>query len=60
MPIRQIGLPPDLSQAASKLGVSQEELISALGGPPPNIQRASEILNISIEELLDIIPLPPQ
>ncbi len=60
LPIRQIGLPPDLSQAASKLGVSQEELISALGGPPPNIQRASEILNISIEELLDIIPLPPQ
>ena len=51
--------PPDFSEAASKLGISQEELLSALGGPPPDLERASELLGVSIDDLYKILPPPP-
>ena len=55
------GMPPGgqvLSEAASELGITLQELISALGRPP-NLEKASEILGISIEELRKFIPVPP-
>ena len=61
-PGRQMqGMPPGgqvLSEAASELGITLQELISALGRPP-NLEKASEILGISIEELRKFIPVPP-
>ncbi|MBK90495.1 MAG: hypothetical protein CL772_04880 [Chloroflexi bacterium] len=51
---------PDFTEAASKLGISQKELLSALGGPPPDLEKAAEVLGVSIDELREIIPLPPR
>jgi hypothetical protein len=52
--------PPDFTEAASALGITQEELISALGGPPPDLEKASKLLGISVEDLRKLIPLPPR
>jgi hypothetical protein len=54
------GQPPDFSEAASALGITQEELISALGGRPPDLEKASKILGIPVEDLRKFIPLPPR
>ena len=51
---------PDFTEAASALGITQEELISALGGPPPDLEKASKLLGISVEDLRKLIPLPPR
>lgn len=45
------GGPPDLSGVAKKLGVSERELMRALGPPPPNFRSAAKKLGISEREL---------
>ena len=42
---------PDFSEAAKKLGVSEEELMKALGPPPPNFDEAAKLLGITPAEL---------
>ncbi|MBT5332345.1 MAG: hypothetical protein HOL48_11265 [Porticoccaceae bacterium] len=51
---------PDFSEAAKTLGITEDELIDALGGPPPNFSDAAEKLGISEEELLEVLPAPPE
>lgn len=50
---------PDFSAAARALGVSQEVLMAAIGGPPPNFEAAAVTLGISIDELMAVMPAPP-
>lgn len=50
---------PDLSQAAAQLGVSEDALRDALGGPPPNFAQAAAKLGISEEQLQSVMPPPP-
>ena len=52
--------PPDFSEIASALGITQEELMFALGGPPPDLEKASKILGIPVETLRKFIPPPPR
>ena len=40
------GGPPDLAQAAAKLGISEERLRAALGPPPPDLSSAAQELGI--------------
>ena len=49
---------PDLSAAATALGVTEDELRSALGGPPPDLEAAAQILGVSVAELAALIPVP--
>ncbi|MEM9178194.1 MAG: hypothetical protein AAGA89_00720 [Pseudomonadota bacterium] len=54
---------PDLSNAAEQLGISEEDLHSALrasGGPPPDLAKAAEALGISEDELKAVMPEPPR
>ncbi|MEC7837272.1 MAG: YHYH protein [Chloroflexota bacterium] len=51
---------PDFSEIASALGITQEELMFALGGPPPDLEKASKILGIPVETLRKFIPPPPR
>ena len=44
--------------AAQKLGISVEQLRSALGGPPPDIQRGAQTLGISKDQLKEALDLP--
>lgn len=55
-----MGAGPDFSSAAESLGVSEDELIDALGGPPPNFSEAAEKLGISEEKLMEALPAPPE
>lgn len=50
------GGPPDLSEAAATLGISQAELLAALGGPPPDLSAAAATLGISVDELAAVLP----
>ena len=43
---------PDLSRAAATLGVSEEELRTALGPPPPDLAAAADALGITLEDLM--------
>ncbi len=43
--------PPDLAVAAQTLGITERELMDALGPPPPDLTAAAEILGITEEEL---------
>ena len=45
------GGPPDLSVAAKKLGVSEQQLMRALGPPPPDFKSAASKLGVSEQEL---------
>jgi len=56
-PTRRRG-PPDLREAAKKLGVSFDKLRRALGPPPPNFERAATQLGISVEDLKKVLPRP--
>lgn len=47
----QPGGAPDLAAAAEILGVTEQELLDALGGPPPDVTAAAETLGISEEAL---------
>jgi|GEM_PF-4306225 len=54
---------PDLSEAAEKLGISEEDLhaaIRASGGPPPDLAKAAETLGITEDELKAVMPEPPR
>lgn len=55
-----MGGPPDLSEAAETLGVTEEALLEALGGPPPDFAAAAEKLGISEEEIMEVMPAPPE
>ncbi len=55
-----MGAGPDFSSAAESLGVTEDELIDALGGPPPNFAEAAEKLGITEEQLMEVIPAPPE
>ncbi|MEM8745074.1 MAG: YHYH protein [Actinomycetota bacterium] len=57
----QTGAPPDapdFAEAAAALGITEDELIDALGSPP-DVDQAAEILGISVEELTGVLPPPP-
>ena len=45
------GQVPDLAAAATQLGITQQELMDALGAPPPDLEAAAETLGITVEEL---------
>lgn len=49
---------PDLSEAAEALGVTEQELLDALGGPPPDFEAAAETLGVTLEELTELLPEP--
>lgn len=55
-----MGGPPDFSEAAEALGVTEEALLEALGGPPPDFEAAAEALGVTEEELMEVMPAPPQ
>ncbi len=44
---------PDLALAAEALGITEQDLLDALGSPPPDLEASAEILSITIEELED-------
>ncbi len=50
------GSRPDFAAAAAKLGVSEAELMNALGGPPPDIARAAEILGLPVDQIMSVVP----
>jgi YHYH protein len=54
------GGPPDFSEAAATLGVSEEALMAALGQPPFDLEAAAKELGVSVEELQEALPPPPQ
>ncbi len=45
------GGPPDFAGAAATLGITEQALRDALGGPPPNFEAAAATLGISVEVL---------
>lgn len=47
---------PDFAAVAKTLGVTEDALLDALGGPPPNVEKAAQILNIDIETLEAVLP----
>ena len=49
---------PDLSDAAAALGVSQDELTTALGGPPPDLATAAQTLGVTVDQLAAVLPGP--
>jgi len=49
---------PDFAAAASKLGVSESELLEALGGPPPNFEEAAQKLGVSVSQLQEALGRP--
>ena len=49
------GQTPDLASAAATLGITEQELMAALGPPPPDFAAAAETLGISVEELQDAL-----
>lgn len=50
---------PDFGEAASALGITEDELLAALGGPPPDLAAAAVILGITEDELRAVMPPPP-
>ena len=54
------GGPPDFAAAATQLGISQQALMDALGGPPPNFEAAAATLGITLEALQNALGTPPQ
>ncbi len=50
---------PDFGAVAETLGISEAELVEALGDGPPDFEAASEALGISVEELRQALPPPP-
>lgn len=50
---------PDFSEAADALGITEAELIAALGGPPPDLDAAAATLGITVQELETVMPAPP-
>ena len=51
---------PDFSEAAEKLGVTEEQLQEALGTTrPPDLPAAAEKLGVTEEQLVEALPAPP-
>ncbi len=50
---------PDLAAAADVLGVTQQELMAALGEPPPDFRAAAETLGVTVEELQAALGVAP-
>ena len=46
---------PDFAAAAKRLGITQQALMEAIGGPPPNFSQASKILGIDAAQIQDAI-----
>ncbi|MCP4416787.1 MAG: hypothetical protein GY805_09205, partial [Chloroflexi bacterium] len=42
---------PNFAAAAATLGVTEQEIKDALGGPPPNFEAAAATLGVTVEEL---------
>lgn len=56
-----MGQMPDLAAAASKLGITQAQLIAAFGTEmPPNLAKAASNLGVTEAKLADALGLPPQ
>ncbi len=51
----QAGGRPDFAAAAATLGISEDALRQALGGPPPDVAAGAEALGITVEELEDAL-----
>lgn len=54
---------PDLDEAATKLGVSEDALAQALrdaGGPPPDFAKVAETLGLDEADVKEALPPPPQ
>jgi len=51
---------PDFTEAAEALGITQDQLLEALGGPPPDFAAAAEKLGVTEERLMEVVPAPPQ
>ncbi len=49
----------DFAAAAEQLGVTEEALLEALGGPPPDFEAAAATLGISVETLQNALGAPP-
>jgi hypothetical protein len=43
---------PDLSRAAATLGVTEQELMAALGPPPPDFETAADALGVTVGDLM--------
>ena len=46
---------PDFAAAAATLGVSEDDLRTALGGPPPNFEAAAATLGVTVEALQEAL-----
>lgn len=55
----QAGGVPDFAAAAESLGVSEAELLAALGDPPPDFEAAAETLGVSVEALQEAMGAQP-
>lgn len=49
------GGPLDFAAAAEKLGITEQALMAALGGPPPDFSAAASTLGVSIEALQEAL-----
>lgn len=54
-----MGAPPDLTDAATELGVTTAELEAALGEPPFDLAAVAETLGVTEAELEAALPAPP-
>lgn len=54
---------PNFADAAGKLGVTEEELKTAMreaGGPPPDLDAVADKLGVSVDDLKAALPKPPK
>lgn len=52
--------PPDLTEVATALGVTAEQLEQALGGPPPwDLEAVAEALDVTVADLEAVLPTAP-
>ncbi|MCV2402674.1 YHYH protein [Marinomonas sp. C2222] len=59
---RGMGIPPGFEEAATKLGITADELFNALnnaGGPNANLAEVAKVLGVSEAELKAALPEPP-
>ena len=49
---------PDLAAAADALGITEDELRAALGGPPPDFAAAADTLGVTEDELTAALDIP--
>ncbi|MEM9033716.1 MAG: YHYH protein [Actinomycetota bacterium] len=49
---------PDFGEAAATLGITEDELVAALGSPP-DLDAAAETLGLDVADLEAVLPAPP-